>query len=82
MQPLRAGVDLRTFRTPDAFHVVYAPDTRQNHPNKPGHYAFNLAHDSNSPAFANGRYLIEVLASDIHGNRATSALPFTIRNGT
>jgi hypothetical protein len=82
VQTLRAGVDLRTFRKADAFHVVYGPDTRQNHPNKPGHYTFNLARDWNSSAFANGRYRIEVEASDIHGNRATSALPFTIRNGT
>ncbi|MDX6618313.1 MAG: hypothetical protein QOK36_699 [Gaiellales bacterium] len=80
--PLRAGVDLRVFRTPDAFPVIYAADTTQNHPNKRGHYCFILAHDWNSAAFANDTYLLEVEAADIHGNRAVSSLPFTIRNET
>ena len=79
--PLRAGVDLRVFRKPDAFHVLYASDTRQNHPNKPGRYCFILAHDWNSARFANDRYLLEVEAADIHGNKAVSSLPFRIRNG-
>ena len=82
VQPLRSGVDLRVFRQPDAFHVVYAPETRANHPNKPGHFCFNLARGWNSARFPNGSYRIEVQAADVHGNRATSALPFTIRNGT
>ena len=80
VQPLRAGVDLRVFRKPDAFGVVYGPDTRQNHPNKPGHYCFILAHDWNSAAFANDSYRLEVQAADVHGNRVTSVLPFKIRN--
>ena len=79
--PLRLGVDLRVFRTPDAFHIVFAADTRQNHPDKPGRYCFILAHDWNSAGFANARYRIEVEAADIHGNRAVSSLPFQIRNG-
>ena len=79
--PLRAGVDLRVFRQPAAFPLIYAPDTRQNHPDKPGHYCYILAHYWNSAAFADDSYLLEVEASDIHGNRAVSSLPFTIRNG-
>jgi hypothetical protein len=79
--PWRTGVDLRTFRTPDAFHVLYGPETRQNHPNKPGLYCFLLAHDWNSARFPNGNYRIDVEASDIHGNRAVSNLAFAIRNG-
>jgi hypothetical protein len=81
VQSLRAGADLRVFRKPAAFHVVYAPETRQNHPNKPGLYCDNLARDWNSGAFPNGADRLEVVASDVHGNRATSALPFRIRNG-
>ena len=27
--PWRKGVDLSTFRTPDAFHVIFAPETAQ-----------------------------------------------------
>ena len=64
VQPLRAGIDLRVFRKPDAFHTVYAPDTRQNHPNKPGRYTFILDHDWNTAAFANDGYLLEVQAAD------------------
>ena len=79
--PLRPGIDLRVFRTPSAFHVIYGPDTRQNHPNRPGHYSFILAHDWNTATLADDRYLLEVEAADIHGNRAVSSLPFTIRNG-
>ena len=62
VQPLRSGVDLRVFRQPDAFHVVYAPETRANHPNKPGHFCFNLARGWNSARFPNGSYRIEVQA--------------------
>ncbi len=68
--PWRNGVDLRTFRTPDAFHVVFGPETRQNHPNKPGLYCYNLAHDWNSALHPNGSYRIDVEASDVHGNKA------------
>jgi hypothetical protein len=78
--PWRKGVDLRTFRTPDAFHVLYGADTRQNHPNKPGLYDFLLAHDWNSALYPDGTYRIDVEASDIHGNRAVSNLAFSIRN--
>ena len=48
----------------------------------PGTTRFILAHDWNSATFANDNYLLEVEAADIHGNRAVSSLPFTIRNGT
>jgi hypothetical protein len=79
--PWRIGVDLRQFRQPDAFHVVFGPETRQNHPNKPGLYCYNLAHDWNSALHPNGSYRIDVEASDVHGNAARSNLTFSIGNG-
>jgi len=79
--PWRIGVDLRQFRQPDAFHVVFAPETRQNHPNKPRLYCYNLAHDWNSALHPNGSYRIDVEASDVHGNHARSNLTFSIGNG-
>jgi hypothetical protein len=79
--PWRTGVDLRTFRDVDAFHVVYGPETRQNHPNEPGLYCYNLAHDWNSALHEDGSYRIDVEASDVHGNRARSNLTFQIQNG-
>ena len=78
--PLRAGVDLRVFRKPDKFRTVYGPETRQNHPNKPGLYCFVLARDWNSAEFPNNHYNLEVQAADVHGNVASSTLPFRIRN--
>jgi hypothetical protein len=79
--PWRIGVDLRKFRQPDAFHVVFGPETRQNHPNKPGLYCYNLAHDWNSALHPNGSYRIDVEASDVHRNAARSNLTFSIGNG-
>lgn len=79
--PWRIGVDLRKFRQPDAFHVVFGPETRQNHPNKPGLYCYNLAHDWNTALYPNGSYRIDVEASDVHGNAARSNLTFSIGNG-
>jgi hypothetical protein len=79
--PWRIGVDLRQFRQPDAFHVIFGPETRQNHPNKPGLYVYNLAHDWNTALHPNGSYRIDVEASDVHGNSARSNLTFSIGNG-
>ncbi len=73
--PLRAGVDLRVFRKPDMFRAIYGPETRQNHPNKPGLYCFILAHDWNSAAFPNDHYNLEVQAADVHGNRRVLHAP-------
>jgi hypothetical protein len=73
-------VDLRVFRKPDKFPMVYGPETRQNHPNKPGLYCYILARDWNTAEFANDKYNLEVQAADVHGNVASSTLPFTIRN--
>ena len=80
VQPLRPG--RRSARLPQGRRVPrrLRPGHAPEPPNKPGHYCFNLAHDWNSAAFANGSYLLEVQAADAHGNRATSALPFKIRN--
>ena len=79
--PWRKGVDLRPFRKQDAFHLIYADDTTQNHPNKPGLFVYILAHDWNSALHPNGNYRIDVEASDIHQNKAVSSMPFTILNG-
>ena len=78
--PLCNGVDLRVFRKPDSYNDIYGPETRQNHPNKPGLYSFILAHDWNSAQFPNNRYNLEVQVADIHGNAASSTLAFTITN--
>jgi Peptidase family M23 len=79
--PWRYGVDMRQFRQPADFNVVFAPETRQNHPNKPGLYSYNLARAWDSELHPNGSYRIDVEASDVHGNKARSNLTFDIHNG-
>jgi murein DD-endopeptidase MepM/ murein hydrolase activator NlpD len=70
----------RTMLPASLFHVVYAPGTRQNKPNRPGRYRFFVAHTWDTRRLRNGLYRIEVSAADVHGNRAVAALPFTIAN--
>jgi hypothetical protein len=79
--PWRYGVDMRQFRQPTDFNVVFGPETRQNHPNKPGLYSYNLAQAWDSELHPNGNYRLDVEASDIHGNSARSNLTFDIHNG-
>ena len=79
--PWRAGVNLRPWRRQDAFHVVFAPATRQNHPNEPGLYRMIVAHDWPSGLLRNGAYRLQVEATDVRGNLARAAFPFTITNG-
>ena len=57
-----------SFASPRSSTPCYGPETRQNHPNKPGLYSYILAHDWNSAAFPNDRYHLEVQAADVHGN--------------
>jgi len=64
----------------DAFDGVFALWTRQNHPNHPGRYRVYLAHAWNTAAAPNGRYRVEVEASDIRGNKAIAAFPLTVVN--
>jgi hypothetical protein len=50
------------------FGDVYAPGTRQNHPNKPGLYRFWLARRLDTNRHPDGQYRLEVEASDVRGN--------------
>jgi hypothetical protein len=79
--PWRYGADMRRFRQPPDFYKVFAPETRQNHPNKPGLYSYILAPAWDSELHPNGNYRIDVEAIDIHGNSARSNLTFDIHNG-
>ena len=60
------------------FASVYAAETRQNHRDEPGSYAFFLSHDWKP---ADGTYRIEVEASDTRGNRAIGSTRITVVNG-
>jgi len=71
----------RTMIPKERFRSVYAPGTRQNRAGSAGLYRFYLAHTWSTELLPNGRYRIEVEASDLSGNVGTLAAPFTISNG-
>lgn len=78
----RKVVDFRwTIPPPSAFSTVYAPGTDQNRPNRPGRYRIFLARAWNSAAFRDGRYLLEVAASDTRGNRTRFTIELQLANG-
>ena len=52
----------------ERFRSVYAPGTRQNRAGSAGLYRFYLAHTWSTDLLPNGRYRIEVEASDLSGN--------------
>ena len=60
------------------FASVYAPETRQNHQDEPGSYAFFLSHGWKP---ADGTYRIEVEASDTRGNTAVGSTSITVADG-
>jgi hypothetical protein len=86
----RAGLTVRAWRTPvdftkgllprDDFRRIYAPRTRQNRAGKPGLYRFYLAHTWSTRLLQDGRYHLEVEATDLHGHAGTRILAFTVAN--
>jgi Peptidase family M23 len=81
VRPWRVAVDFRT-RMLDRgrFAAVYAPGTRQNHPNQPGCYRFYLAHTWSTHLFPNGPYHLEVEAGDLSGNTVRSSIAIRLAN--
>jgi peptidase M23-like protein len=63
------------------FDELYAPGTRQNHPNEPGLYRIWLARRFDTTAFADGDYRLDVEAADIRGNASRGHLVLTLVNG-
>ncbi len=54
--------------------------TRQNKRNRPGRYRFVLAPAWDTRSLADGRYVVEVAASDVSGNRTVARFPIRIAN--
>jgi Peptidase family M23 len=87
---LRGGKVVRPWHTPvdfrkslvarELFDAIYAPGTRQNHPNKPGRYRFYVARSWSTKRLRNGLYRLQVEATDESGNSARATLPFTVSN--
>jgi hypothetical protein len=79
--PWQTAIDSRfEMAHPDRIHEIYAPGTRQNHPNKAGRYRFFLRRNWRTSQLADGEYRVEVAASDTRGNRTVQAVDFTLAN--
>ncbi len=85
--PWRIAADFRTSFVPAVvgnsdvhFGDVYAPGTRQNHPNEPGLFRFWLARRFDTRPHPDGSYLLEVQAADVRGNSSRGQLALTFAN--
>ena len=82
LAPWRTAADFRDeLLPPSEFSRVYAPGTKKGGRRAPGRYRFYLAREWDSTVLLDGRYRLEVVATDIRGNRAIARLPFDVRNG-
>ncbi len=83
VQGWRTAIDHRPVEPDDdAFATEYARWTRQNKRNRPGRYRFVLAPAWDTRTLAYGRYVVEVAASDVSGNRTVARFPIRIANRT
>jgi hypothetical protein len=79
--PWRVVADFRRTLVPASrYDDVYAPGTRQNHPNEPGLYRFRLARGFDTTRHPDGNYRLDVEAADIRGNASRGHLTLTIAN--
>ena len=85
--PWRIAADFRTSFVPDVvgnsdvhFGDVYAPGTRQNHPNEPGLFRFWLGRGFDTHAHPDGDYRLDVEVADVRGNASRGHLVLTFAN--
>jgi hypothetical protein len=84
--PWRVAADFRVSFHPDVvngsdvrFRNIYAPGTRQNHPNQPGLFRYWLSRRLDTRRYPDGPYQIEVEATDVRGNAGRRRLAVTIK---
>jgi murein DD-endopeptidase MepM/ murein hydrolase activator NlpD len=81
VQGWRTAIDHRLVNPEDGlFTAQYARWTRQNKRNRPGRYRFVLAPAWDTQTLADGRYVVEVAASDVSGNRRIARFRIRIAN--
>jgi hypothetical protein len=85
--PWRVAADFRTSFVPTVagnsdvhFGYVYAPGTRQNHPNAPGLFRFSLVRGFDTRRHPDGNYVLEAQAADVRGNSSHGQLALTFVN--
>ena len=80
--PWRIVADFRTTMPPAShFGAVYAPGTRQNHPNEPGLFRFQLADAFDTRRHPDGSYRVDVESADTRKNASRGHLTLTLTNG-
>jgi murein DD-endopeptidase MepM/ murein hydrolase activator NlpD len=72
----------RTIPSDDRFATQYGRWTRQNKKNRPGRFRFMLESGWDSRTLADGRYMVEVSASDLNGNRTVARFALRVANST
>lgn len=70
----------RTYPSDALWPEIYARWTRQNTKHRVGRYRFTLVHRLDTTALANGRWVIEVRASDVRGNATTATFALVVAN--
>jgi len=77
----QTAIDHRlTIPSNDRYRTQYARWTRQNKKNRVGRYRFVLFAGWDTRTLADGRYVVEVTASDVSGNRTVARFPIRIAN--
>jgi hypothetical protein len=75
------AVDFRlTYPSNDLWSRTYTPWTRQNKKIWDARYGFYLAHGLDTRTLADGRYVVQVTATDIRGNTGHGSFPLTVAN--
>lgn len=77
----RTAFDVRSRLPAVPYASVYAPETRQNRPNRPGSYLIYLARGWHSSELADGAYALQVAATDVRGNTVAARQPFVVGGG-
>jgi len=85
--PWRVTADFRVSFQPHVvgnsdtrFGTVFAPGTRQHHPDKPGLFRYWLARHLDTRDYRDGHYQLEVEATDVRGNRRQRQFAVSIDN--
>jgi hypothetical protein len=77
--PWQVSIDVRsTIPSDDLYDSVFARWTRQNKAHRVGRYRFYLTHGLDVSRLTLGRYLLQVEAGDIRGNRSRTSFPLVV----
>ena len=76
----QTAFDVRHILPAADFASVYAPSTRQNWQEREGRYGFVLADGFDTARLPDGRYAVQIAASDTKANTGMAQFPLTVTN--